>query len=242
MRQHVMPKFLKTIIMQLLPRYRARYCPLCGSYAPAFLPFGTVPRPDAQCPTCGSLERHRLAWLFFQQRTNIFQRTPKSMLHIAPERQLEKRFKQLAHLDYLTADLFNPTVMVKMDITDVQYPDNTFDIIYCSHVLEHVSDDRKAMRELHRVLKLDGWAVIMVPITAEKSFEDPSIMDPSARERVFGQHDHVRRYGPDFEERLAEAGFKVEPIVPTEIVPLKEIRRLAIREGQAPLFLCTKIS
>ena len=183
-----------------------------------------------------------MAWLFFQQRTNIFQRTPKRMLHIAPERQLEKRFKQLAHLDYLTADLVNPTVMVKMDITDIRYPDNTFDIIYCSHVLEHVSDDRKAMRELHRVLKPAGWAVIMVPITAEKSFEDPSIIDPSARERVFGQHDHVRRYGPDFKERLAEAGFKVEPIVPTEIVPLKEIRRLAIREGQAPLFLCTKVS
>lgn len=155
---------------------------------------------------------------------------------------MEKKFKQLAHLDYLTADLLNPTVMVKMDITAIQYPDNTFDIIYCSHVLEHVADDRKAMRELHRVLKPDGWAVIMVPITAEKSFEDPSIIDPSARTRVFGQHDHVRRYGPDFKARLAEAGFKVEPVAPSAIAPVKEIRRLALRDDQAPLFLCIKMS
>jgi ubiquinone/menaquinone biosynthesis C-methylase UbiE len=89
-----------------------------------------------------------------------------------------------------------------MDITDIQYPDNTFDVIYCSHVLEHVPDDRKAMREFARVLKPEGWAVFMVSLSEEHTIEDPSITSPAERERLFGQHDHVRRYGPDFKDRL----------------------------------------
>jgi ubiquinone/menaquinone biosynthesis C-methylase UbiE len=99
--------------------------------------------------------------------------------------------------------------MVKMDITDIQYPDNSFDVVYCSHVLEHVPDDRKAMRELARVLKPTGWAILAVPIFNEKTFEDPTITSPEERERVFRQSDHVRIYGRDFVDRLRESGFDV---------------------------------
>ena len=216
----------------------ARYCPVCREWVRSFEPFGVVPRPDARCPACGSLERHRLAWAFFEGQTNLFDGSPKSMLHIAPEGQFEERLRQVPGIEYLTADLHNPRAMVKMDITDIQYPDNSFDVIYCSHVLEHVPDDRKAMSELRRVLKADGWALILVPVTAEKTFEAPSVTDPAQRERLLGQYDHVRRYGPDFENRLEEAGFTVTRICSTDIMSMQNIVRLGVQREE--IFLCHK--
>jgi ubiquinone/menaquinone biosynthesis C-methylase UbiE len=129
--------------------------------------------------------------------------------------------------------------MIQMDVTRIRLPDRYFDVIYCSHVLEHVLDDRRAMRELRRVLAPDGWAVFMVPITAPTTFEDPRIISAEARERAFGQSDHVRRYGPDFGNRLREAHFKVRRIRPVTIATEAELRRMAINRGD-DIFFCVK--
>jgi SAM-dependent methyltransferase len=215
-----------------------RYCPICRSHLRSFKPFGLVPRPDALCPVCDSLERHRLVWLFFKRMTNLFDGSPKKMLHIAPEREFEMRFRRIPTLDYLTADLNDPGAMVRMDITDIRYPDNSFDVIYCSHVLEHVPDDRKAMRQFNRVLKPNGWAVFLVPVKVEKTIEDPSITDPAQRERLFGRYDHLRRYGPDFAGRLAEAGFNVTTFASADLVSAGGIIRLGLKAEQ--LFFCKK--
>ncbi|MDG2390066.1 MAG: methyltransferase domain-containing protein [Planctomycetaceae bacterium] len=131
------------------------------------------------------------------------------MLHIAPEPILSQIFNRADFIEYLSADLSNPNAMVNFDLTDIPYADNSFDVIYCSHVLEHIPDDRQAMRELRRVMTPNGWAILLVPITAEKTFEDSSVTSPEERERLFGQHDHVRRYGPDYVNRLQECGFRV---------------------------------
>jgi hypothetical protein len=148
---------------------RERYCPLCQSQVRLFLPFGNRgKRPNAWCPGCGSLERHRLAWMVFEQKTNLFDPFEKSLLHIAPEPVMRDKFRNLSYLDYLSADLSDPWATVKMDITDIPYPDNAFNVIYCSHVLEHIPNDRQAMRELYRVLKPNGVALFMVPVTREK--------------------------------------------------------------------------
>jgi SAM-dependent methyltransferase len=187
-----------------------RYCPCCRSHLRRFKPFGLDPRPEALCPVCGSLERHRLIYLYVAQRTDLFDGNPKKMLHIAPETQLSQLFRKADGIDYLSADLFVPNAMVKMDVMDIHYPDNTFDVIYCSHVLEHVADDRKAMREFYRVLMVGGWAILQVPDpVGTATVEDPSVTSPEDRERLFGQHDHVRRYGMDYKDRLGEAGFSV---------------------------------
>jgi ubiquinone/menaquinone biosynthesis C-methylase UbiE len=138
--------------------------------------------------------------------------TQYRMLHLAPEDCFVSKFRQYSSIEYLTADLNNPA-MLKMDITDIQYPDNYFDIILCSHVLEHIPDDEKAMRELSRVLNPGGWAILQVPILVEKTFEDPAITDPLEREEKFGQSDHVRIYGLDYRQRLEKSGFLVD-IVP----------------------------
>ncbi len=130
--------------------------------------------------------------------------------------------------------------MVRMDITDIDYADETFDVIFCSHVLEHVPDDRRAIRELNRVLKSDGWAVFLVPVTAERTFEDRSITAPSDRLRLFGHEDHVRRYGPDFVERLEAGGFTVGVTIASDFLTRKEIIRMGITDAAGKIYHCTK--
>lgn len=184
-------------------------CNICGASLRTFEIYSTTARDPLQCPFCYSRPRHRVAYMYFQQKTNLFDGTPKRMLHIAPEPSLERRFREIPGIDYLSGDLDSDAAMVQMDITDIRYPDSSFDVIYCSHVLEHVPDDRRAMRELARVLKPGGWAVIAVPIIRDRTLEDPAITSPEARTKAYGQWDHVRAYGPDFADRLRESGFDV---------------------------------
>lgn len=242
-----LPETVKAPLRRLIHRARAvlyhgkgRFCPVCGKSSRRFLQFGLVPRQDAECAHCGALERHRLLWFFVTSRTNLFDGKPKKMLHVAPEPCLEPILKQGLGENYLTADLHNPRAMITMDITNVNFPDRSFDVIFCSHVLEHVPEDRKAMREFCRTLKSDGWAILLVPITAERTFEDPSILDPEERLRVFGQKDHVRRYGPDYVDRLREAGFRVEIIKVSDLVQQDEAVRMGLTSASGEIYYCTK--
>jgi SAM-dependent methyltransferase len=200
---------LRQIANRVAYRGTARYCPCCDSHCRKFLSFGLKIRHDVRCPFCGSLERHRLISLYLEQRTDLFDGRRKKVLHVAPEAPLSEVLENTDSIDYLSADLGREDVMAAMDITDIRYPDDTFDIILCSHVLEHVPEDRKAMGEFYRVLKPGGWAILQVPILAETTLEDLSITDPKEREKLFGQHDHVRSYGIDYGDRLSEARFSV---------------------------------
>jgi SAM-dependent methyltransferase len=199
-----------------------------------------VLRDEARCVFCGALERHRLAWLYFQRETDLFDGRHKRVLHVAPEPCFEPRLRACLGDGYLTADLLSPRVMVRMDITAIQYPDDHFDAIYCSHVLEHVPDDRAALREFFRVLKPGGWAILLVPITADQTFEDPSITDPAERLRLFGQEDHVRRYGPDYVERLRGAGFQVCTCTVADLVRPADARRMGLTPASGEIYYCTK--
>lgn len=213
----LLPEGIKDLIIAMYCKlkYRGtqRKCPVCEKTSSVFLEFGVPPRKDAACPHCGALERDRLTWLFLKHRTDFCTLNQKrAMLHVAPERAFEKKFRAVIGDDYVTADLYRSNVSVKMDITDIDFPDEYFDIIYCSHVLEHVLDDTAAMREFYRVMKRGGWAILNVPVRGQHTFEDASIIDPDERERVFGQSNHVRIYGEDYIERLRIAGFSVEKI------------------------------
>ena len=152
-------------------------------------------------------------------------------------------FSEAAGDGYLTADLRGTGVMESMDITDIARPDGSFDVIYCSHVFEHVVDDRQAMRELCRVLAPSGWAMLNVPITANETFEDHSVTDPRERIREFGQKDHVRRYGPDYIDRLTEAGFEVTRITLGDLVEDADIERDGLSNAACgDLFYCVRQS
>lgn len=182
-------------------------CPCCGGSFRAFMPGRNEHNPI--CPRCGAHARHRALWLYLHERTNLFSEEV-SLLHFAPEYAL-RRLSTLPNVRYLSADLDFPDAMEHFDITAIPHPDDSFDAILCIHVLEHVEDDRAAMRELARVLKPGGWAIVLVPIDLglPETHEDPAITDPAERERAFWQADHLRLYGPDLPDRLREAGFDV---------------------------------
>ena len=190
----------------------ARWCPVCRGRSRRFRPFKHHPNPEAMCIHCGALERHRLFWLYVQTRTDLFDGRPKRVLHVAPEACFTDRLSKRLGPGYLTADLLDARAKVRMDVTAIEFPDDTFDVIYCSHVLEHIPDDRRAMRSFAASSSPTGWAVLLVPVTAPRTFEDPTITDPAERLRLFGQEDHVRRYGPDYVDRLEESGFDVREI------------------------------
>ena len=180
------------------------------------------------CPYCGSLERHRLVWLYLTRRSELFTCGPMKLLHLAPEPCLEHRLHQRLGEGYLSADLHDPRAMVKADIMALPFADASFDVVYCSHVLEHVADDRRALREIRRVLREGGWALILVPVHAGPTLEDPAVTDAAERERRFGQADHVRRYGEDFAVRLRQAGFAVTVVHPADISSEDEIARMGL--------------
>lgn len=189
---------------------RGYRCPVCRSRIEAYRPFRG--RTGARCPRCGSLERHRHLWLFLKRETDLFD-GPRRLLHIAPERSLEPSLRALSAIEYVAGDL-NPSKPghLRVDVTSIDFPDDHFDALLCYHVLEHVPEDRLAMRELLRVLRPGGWGIIQVPIEGERTDEDPSVTDPEERLRRFNQRNHVRLYGRDFYERLGEEGFDVEVV------------------------------
>ncbi len=196
---------------------RGRECPVCGSTYRRFMPYGYVnARPDALCPHCLSLERHRLLWLYLVRETDLLTTFPKT-LHIAPEvclmRHLRKHFAPHPG-QYVTADLESPLAELHFDIQAIPLADDYADVIFCNHILEHVADDRQALRELYRILRPGGWGILLSPVdrSRAKTFEDDTVTDPAERTRIFGQYDHRRIYGRDYADRLREAGFRVEEV------------------------------
>lgn len=189
-------------------------CPICGSTYSQFLPFN---RPNALCYTCKSLERHRLIYLFLSNKTDFFKKG-KKVLHFAPEKCLHDVIRKHPSIDYQTADLMT-TYMENigvlpdhvMSVTDIKFPDNTFDVVLCNHVFELVPDDAQGMREIYRVLQPKGYAIIQAAVNnkIDKTIETKDL-PLDERKRIAGAHQHVRRYGLDYKDRLAAAGFRVE--------------------------------
>jgi len=214
---------------------RGRQCPLCNWTGFQFLPRlnKRVPASDANCPRCGSAERHRFAYEALRSRLPL----SFSILHFAPERQLEAWLRGRA-THYTSCDILPGRAMEVQDITNLSYAEKTFDITWCSHVLEHVEDDHAALNELYRVTKVGGMCVIQVPIWRRKSFEDPGICSSKDRLEHFGRGDHVRLYGFDIEERIEEVGFRVETIITRDFDP-REVARYGLNNlTTSELFLC----
>ena len=217
-------------------------CPVCGREYRKMLPYGRDPvRENALCPNCLSLERHRLIWLYLKEKTGFFREEIK-FLHIAPELCYIHRFESLTNLDYTSADIESPLAKVKMDIHKIPFEDNTFDAAMCNHVLEHVEDDILAIKEIRRVLKPGGWAILQVPFMGKNlkiTFEDPSVTSQKEREKVFGQRDHVRIYGQDYAERLRSAGFEVTEDRFIMELSEKMVKRYALPSDEI-IYFCKK--
>ena len=206
--------FLITPILRIIFRGKKYTDPIDDSNYSKFLSYGykTV-RKNALCPGTLSLERHRLLWLYLDRETNFLSSNLK-VLHVAPEQVFYKKFKKLKNWEYFTFDLNSPIADIKGDLTSTNFKDESFDLIICNHVLEHIEDDKSALDEIYRILKYNGISILQVPINVnrENTFEDLSIKSKIQREKYFGQYDHVREYGLDFKDRVEQAGFEVEMI------------------------------
>ncbi len=193
-------------------------CPVCERSFSKFLSYGSniAHRENVLCPYDLTLERHRLMWLYLKNFSEFFTAPKLSVLHIAPEQCFINRFKRQENLDYLTGDLESPIADLHFDLHAIPLEDNRFDVVFCNHVMEHVADPLQCMRELHRVMKPGGWAIMQVPqdMSLETTYEDPSITTPEDREEHFWQKDHVRLFGRDYPQWLEKAGFNVEQFDP----------------------------
>ncbi len=217
-----------------------RYCPCCRSHLRAFASYGDRPRPDALCPVCGALERHRLASLFLDGREDLLGGL-RRILHVAPEPPVARLLQNFAEEAYVSVDLSPDGVAVQADLTRMPFPSQSFDCVYCSHVLEHVPEDGRAMAELHRVLRPGGWALIQVPVRRERTIEDPAITSPDRRRELFGQPDHVRVYGRDVGDRLRRARFAVQVEQPQHRLDRATVGRCGLSATEQ-IFLCRKES
>ncbi|MDT7829702.1 methyltransferase domain-containing protein [Pricia sp. S334] len=208
--------------------------PIDGKRFKAFFPYGYEhPRENVLSPSTLSLERHRLLWLYLDRETDFFD-APLKVLHFAPEQAFYKRFRKLENLDYTTTDLHSPLADIKADICDLPFEDNSFDVLLCNHVLEHIPDDTQAMSEMYRVLKKGGWGIFQVPqdLKRDNTFEDDSITDKKERAGIFGQYDHVRIYGRDYFDKLRSIGFTVEEVDYTTSLSASEVDRYRLALGE----------
>lgn len=214
-------------------------CPICGHRYRHFMAYWY--NENAVCWHCGSQEWHRTMWLFLTRTRPELLADARSLLHFSPELGIEPQLRARIP-GYVSADIDPDLGDVQVDITRMdRFADASFDAVICSHVLEHVPDDAAAMREMRRVLRPGGWAIIVVPLdrTLTTTFEDPSITDPVARKWAFWQEDHVRRYAPDIADRLRAAGFEVEHLRPQ--FPSAEAERYRLGDRN-DLFLCLRPS
>jgi predicted SAM-dependent methyltransferase len=185
--------------------YGRRYtCVCCGAMLRDF--------NGQDCPRCNSRLRHRVIFKYLLDHSDLINGNHEiRMLHFAPEYFFQKYFRKFKHIEYYDADLHSSTANYKVDITSIPFKAEYFDSILCVHVLEHIPDDRLAMRELYRVLKPGGWAILQSPVDTKRqtTYEDDSIISPEERLKIFGDIDHKRVYGLDYKDRLQEAGFEV---------------------------------
>jgi len=212
-------------------------CPCCGWEGNEFKPTGVKKRKNAKCPQCSAVERHRIFYLFL--RDYLPKNKPIKLLHFAPEPSIANLFQSYKNIEYLSADIDPEKAMVVEDILNLSFMDNIFDYIFCSHVLEHIPDDIKAMSELCRILKPGGMAIISVPVyNIDRTYENPSITLPQERIEHFGQHDHVRKYGPDIIDRLRKVFQNVEEMHYINTISKKNIKKYVLKDRI--LYLCSK--
>jgi SAM-dependent methyltransferase len=219
-----------------------RFCPICEKSVRCFVPYGVYSRPGVGCPLCGSAERHRLAWLVLQKASGLLDGADKRLLHFAPEGCLRTALARRKQLRYVTADLFDPSVDCRVDVAALPFADASFDAAICLMVLQHVVDPSLSLKEIRRVLRPGGWALLSVPIFGETTVEHGTggfiVSVPT-----HGFHgDNARRtFGDNFEAFVQGAGFTTRRFYGPELMDAAALERAKVVEMSSPVFLCTRV-
>lgn len=213
------------------------YCPACMSDVAAWEP-GPGGRPNATCPHCRSLERHRFLSIVLRD-LKLYTQTASRVLEYAPQPQVRKILKnQVGEGRYVGIDLMDERFLdAKTDACNLPFVDDSFDLMVQFHVLEHIPDDAAAISEMARVLKPGGIAFVQVPYRDSVLTEEDPDASPEERTRRFGQVDHIRYYGTDFNDRLRDNGFDISYRTAADIVPEKRRKRCNILAAD-PLWIC----
>ena len=219
-----MYEFLKNIIPRLIPQqwlfkneivlrkiyaFRLKgnlhYCNVCNT---GLVKFTQLETTDLLCPFCGSLPRNRRLWQLLNEKNWLNGR----VLDFSPSRCLHRKIEKSPSIDYISTDYVGEFNALKSyDITNIEEPSSSFDLIICFHVLEHIEEDAKAMKELYRILKKGAKAIIQTPFKDGDIFEDIAIRTPEERLKHFGQEDHIRVYSVQgLKKRLEQTGFDVQ--------------------------------
>jgi SAM-dependent methyltransferase len=241
------------------PLAAGHYCCLCGRRVQRFLPYRhglsslpTVAREadiigsdveNFECPSCGCHDRERHLSMYLHAAGLMTALRSARILHFAPERQLQRVIAQSVPLEYLRADL-HPAQrgVMRVDLTNMPFPDDRFDLVIANHVLEHVSDDAKALREIRRVLRPSGHAVLQTPYASQRAstHEDAGIATEHERLQAYGQEDHVRLYGSDFAQRVVSFGFVSKVARHDELLPAVDVRACGVNPRE-PFHLFAKV-
>jgi predicted SAM-dependent methyltransferase len=216
------------------------YCPICAMEFRKFIPLNpNKVKTNYLCPQCGSAQRQRLLYLYLSAKCLILTE-PINLLHFSPRPCLINKLKQIPGLTYVTSDPTAKNMDRNHDLTDIDEGDNSYDLIVCYHILEHIIEDRKAMQEIFRILKPSGTALFQVPFWDKETYEDSALTSPEQRLKAFGQKDHVRIYGyQDFINRLSNAGFQVTPVTYAKQLGPKICTKYGLDEEEV-IFVCRK--
>lgn len=234
---------LRLIFLKIKYRGNSVLCPCCKSSFREFAPFGDSRRKNAWCPNCQGLERHRLLWMYFEKKTNLYQR-PLKVLHVAPEDIFFNHFKKQQNIDYYPVDIYPnlyPNGTKYFDLLNPGADVEKYDVIICNHVFQYIEEDKRAMANIYKLMKPGGWGIMQVPINGKNpvTYEDASITDPLERLKAFGLKEHVRYYGLDYADRLRDAGFKVNVDDYTKEFSDKDNYKYGFWKGDA-VYYCTK--
>jgi len=213
------------------------YCPICEKGFLKFLRYGG--RQNAMCPNCGSLERHRLIYLFLKNETN-FKKPSKRILHFAPEYSIQNKLKKIHGENYTSADIEHPSAKLNFDITKIPFKKDTFDLVICSHVIQEVKYDKKAISEIFRVLKKKGVAIILCPVDEKRkrTYENKNAKTSKERAAEFGYYGAIRVYGKDFVKKLESPGFNVNTADYSKIFSNEKFKRYGLCREK--IYICTK--
>ena len=234
---------------------KKKKCVICGKYVDKFIPNGINEdifkkhhiiggglRQNVVCPSCGAGDRERWLYYVLKNNTDIFTMKGR-VLHFAPERGVSRYIKENEQIDYYTGDIVPGRAMHITDITDLQYKDGIFDYVISNHVLEHISDEFKAVSEVMRVLKDDGKWILSFPICTDmETQEDKTITSSKQRLALYGQEDHVRLYGTDFIKRFEQYGLSIQVFSPQDTLDEEEIQMYGVIKDDILMIATKKIN